>query len=127
MTNKNKFFKIIKISFLCFIFVLFINFLFISLTIATSQTGEQSIEIPNPIGASDFTELINKIVGWLIVIFIPIGTIVVLYAAFLFVTSGGSTQKVQQAKKTLTWAVIGLIILFLAKGIILIIKDVLGG
>lgn len=119
--NKN------KIFFICLIFILLISFIFVfELAIAGSEeTGSEVIEIENPVGAGTFTELITKIIKFLIVIFSPIATIMVLYAGLLFMTSGGSTEKIHKAKQTLTWAVIGTAILLIAEGISVTIESFL--
>lgn len=72
--------------------------------------------LPDPLGGITFPTLVDKIAGWLLNIGITISTIVVLWAAFLFMTSGGNQQKVTAAKQTLLYAIVGLTILLLAKG-----------
>jgi len=62
-----------------------------------------TITIPNPLGekGSTIPSLIDAIATWLLGIGTTIGVIIVLYAAFLFMTSGGSAEKVTTARKTL--------------------------
>lgn len=87
------------------------------------------IEIPNPLGSGgkDIPTLISTIATWLLGIGTVISTIVVLWAALLFMTSGGSPSRVTQAKQTLLYAVIGLAVLILADGVALLIQNFLRG
>jgi len=88
-----------------------------------------ALEIPNPLGSggSDIPTLIDTIATWLLGIGSTIAVIIVIWAAFLFMTSGGSAEKVTTARKTLLYAIIGLTILLLAKGVTSIIRNFLSG
>jgi hypothetical protein len=89
--------------------------------------GGTGVSIPNPIGSGTFQDLVERIARYLFQIGIPIAVIMILYAAFLYMTAGGSEEKVNKAHKALTYAVIGLGILFLAWGITSLVKELLGG
>jgi hypothetical protein len=88
-----------------------------------------ALEIPNPLGpgGKDIPTLIDKIATWLLEIGATIAVIIVLYAAVLFMTSGGNQARVTMARQTLWYAIIGLAILLLAKGVTLFIQNVLSG
>jgi hypothetical protein len=103
-----------------------VPFLFFVLALLAVPVSAQ-IEIINPIGASDIPTLIDTIATWLLGIGSVIAVIIVLWAALLFMTSGGSQTKVTQAKQTLLYAVIGLTVLLLAKGVTLVIQNFLAG
>jgi hypothetical protein len=51
----------------------------------------------------------------------------VIVAAYFFLTSGGNSEKISTAKKIIFRTFIGLIIVFLGKGIIAVIKQLIGG
>ena len=89
----------------------------------------QSITIPNPLGSGgkDIPTLIDTIATWLLEIGTTIAVIIVIWAAFLFMTSGGNQVKVTTARKTLWYAIIGLALLILAKGVTSIIQNLLSG
>ena len=89
--------------------------------------GGEGVFIPNPIGPGTFQDLVERIARYLFQIGIPIAVIMILYAAFLYMTAGGSEEKVSKAHKALTYAVVGLAILFLAWGITSLVKELLGG
>ncbi|MDP3004099.1 MAG: TrbC/VirB2 family protein [Candidatus Azambacteria bacterium] len=97
--------------------------------IGASNAIAQSVTIPNPLGSggSDIPTLIDTIATWLLGIGLTISTIIIIWAAFLFMTSGGSEKKVTQARQTLWYAIIGLVILLLAKGVTSIVRSFLSG
>lgn len=47
-----------------------------------------------------------------------VAVIMIIYAGFLFITAGGDPDKISTGSKTLTAAIVGLVIVFLAKTII---------
>jgi len=102
-----------------------ISVLFFMLMIATVAVSAQGVTIDNPLAAGDIPTLVNKIADWLLGIGSIIAVIMVLWSALLFMTSGGSKERVTQARKTLTYAVVGLTVLLLAKGVTLLIKNFL--
>ncbi len=74
-------------------------------------------------GFKQFMELLNRIINFLIFLVAPIIAVcVILYAGFLILTSGGSTEKVSQARGLMTKMVIGLVI---AMGAWLLVKSIL--
>ena len=88
-----------------------------------------AIEIPNPLGSKgkDIPILIDTIATWLLEIGATIAVIMILWSALLFMTAGDNKDKVTQARKTLWYAIIGLTVLILAKGVTLFIQNVLSG
>lgn len=83
------------------------------------------IKITNPLTSDNFKQLISNIADWLILIGIPVATLMFLWAGVLFATSAGDEKRIEKAKKTLIWAVIGLSIILISKGLSEIIKDLL--
>lgn len=107
--------------------VLIFGLFFIILII--SVHGALALEILNPLGdgGSDIPTLINTIAKWLLGIGSTIAVIVILWAAFLFMTSGGNQTKVTLARQTLWYAIIGLALLLLATGVSELVKNILSG
>jgi len=84
------------------------------------------IKLDNPLGVSNFTELLNKIIDFLIEIGAVLLVIIVLIGAYQILFATGDPTKFATGKKTIIYAAIGYAIILLAKGIALIIKDFLG-
>lgn len=83
------------------------------------------VRIDNPLAAGSFTELLNRLLNILLVISASLVVLMIVWAAFLFVTSEGVPQKIQQAKDAVKWAVIGFLIVVSAKAIFNIINIIL--
>lgn len=101
---------------------------FLSIMLISSHYA-MALEILNPIGPQDQTipQLIDKIATWLLKIGLVISTIIILWAAIVFMTSGGNQARVTQARQTLWYAIIGITVLLLAKGLTTLIQNVLSG
>lgn len=87
----------------------------------------QTVTIPNPLTSDSITGLVDQIATWLLGIGLTISTIIIIWAAIVFMTSGGSETKVTMARKTLWYAIIGIVVLLLAKGVTSIVANFLGG
>ncbi len=67
---------------------------------------------------ADFTKIAFDII-------IIIGVLFILYSSFLYVTSYGDESKVETAKKTLLWSIVGTIVAFLANALVDVINTML--
>ena len=79
-------------------------------------------------GLDDFIVLIEGIIKFLTtVVVIPVATLMVIWAAYVIITAGGSTEKVEKGKKIITVAVIGVAIGLLAGALVGIIYEIFTG
>jgi len=86
----------------------------------------QAIEFENPLGPSgDLWTFLDRIVDFLFILALPIATIMFIVGGFFFVTTAGKVERIDIAKKLLIYTFIGLMIIFSAKGILAIIKDII--
>ncbi len=93
---------------------------------AVSGGGNQTIQIPNPLGnVKTFGELINRLVNWLLIIGAPILTLMIIIGAFQIMTGAGEPEKITKGRHTITYAIIGYALLLISTGITKIIADVL--
>ncbi|OGD40111.1 hypothetical protein A2608_02875 [Candidatus Azambacteria bacterium RIFOXYD1_FULL_44_10] len=105
------------------IFVVAIVFI----AVFTFAAQAQTVSLVNPLAADDIADLIDQIATWLLTIGLTISTIVIIWSALQFMVSGGSEKRVESARKTIWYAIIGIVVLLLAKGVTLIIAGFLGG
>ena len=87
----------------------------------------QTVTIPNPLAANSITGLVDQIATWLLRVGLTISTIIIIWAAIVFMTSGGNAERVTMARKTLWYAIIGIVILLLAKGVTSLVNNFLSG
>lgn len=79
-------------------------------------------QICNPIGSNNFKDLLNNIIRWLTIFATPVLVLMIVYAGFLYTTSGGSTTQTDKAKSVIKHAVIGFVII----GLAYVIKSIVG-
>ena len=70
-------------------------------------------------------KLFANSIHWVIGISSLVAVIFIIYGSILFITSSGDSNKVKKAKDTITYAVIGLIIVGLAEAIVLFVTNIL--
>jgi hypothetical protein len=87
--------------------------------------GSSFFNIINPLACNTIPECIEKIISFILWIGTAIFPIIIIIGGFLFLISGGDPEKVRTAKRMIFWAVIGLVIVLLARGIISVIKSVI--
>ncbi|OGZ78144.1 MAG: hypothetical protein A2358_02225 [Candidatus Staskawiczbacteria bacterium RIFOXYB1_FULL_37_44] len=84
------------------------------------------VTIPNPLtGVNNFGELLLKIADGVGTVVASLGTIMIIWAGILYLTSAGSPEKMTKARTALTYAIIGIVIGISARAIVLIIEQIL--
>lgn len=84
--------------------------------------------IQNPLGAgTTISSVIDRITTNIVQIGTAIAVIVFVVGAWQYLFSFGSEEKVKQAHNTMKYAVIGLIVLLVAKGLTTLITNILRG
>ncbi|HEY4476190.1 MAG: hypothetical protein UY24_C0001G0032 [Parcubacteria group bacterium GW2011_GWA1_48_11b] len=82
--------------------------------------------ITNPLTACTLTDLIDGIINFIFTIALAITPIMVIVGGFMFITGGGDPAKITQGKQLLLWTAIGLTVILLAKGLVAVLRNVLG-
>ncbi len=119
--NKNNFKKISLV-------IMLISLCLPVFVLATNGTGAGgwSGTLQNPLNAKDFTTLVKNIIGWLIRVGEAVAVLMIIYAGFLYMFSAGRDEEITKAKKTLTYALVGLLILVIGEGFVYMLKELLG-
>lgn len=65
-------------------------------------------------GSTATIKILQIIAGALLYFAVPIAVIIISIAGFQMVTGGAESEKLEESKKTLTWAIIGLILIILS-------------
>lgn len=84
------------------------------------------IRLDDPLGVSTIGEVIERIIGYLVIVGAPIMVIMVLIAGFQIMSAGGNSEQINKGKNTILYAVIGYGIILLAQGLVFIIEQLLG-
>ena len=115
---KNKFGQV-------FLFFLFI-FIFLCGLEVFAQVGTVPIEITNPISASTIEEVLRNVARAIWQIVTPLSAIMLIWAGIQYMTAQGEPDKISQAKNSLKYAIIGMIVAIIAGGIEALIIAILG-
>ncbi|HVM76808.1 MAG TPA: pilin [Candidatus Paceibacterota bacterium] len=79
---------------------------------------------PNPVNdQSQLQTVLCNIIAWFFWIVIIVSVLMILYAAFTYATAGSNTEKTSQARRTITFAAIGIAVALLAYGFPSIVSD----
>jgi len=70
--------------------------------------------ITNPLGTSDFRDLLNTLVRSLSLLLVPLLVLAIIYSGFIFVTASSNEEKLKKAKKNALYATIGILIILAA-------------
>lgn len=94
----------------------------------TTEVIPTGKELPSgPTSGTQLIDLVDIITNWVFAIFVVLTVIFVLLAAFQFVTAGGDAAKVGEARQKLVWASVGVIIALASKGLVPVIRNIVGG
>ena len=83
-------------------------------------------EITNPIEYDTIAELIEAIINFIWLLGIVAAPLVIIIGGFMLLTSGGNPNRLEQARKVMLYGIIGFAIILTVKGLIALIKGVLG-
>lgn len=96
--------------------------------ITTDTDISNQFQLKNPIGSgsTDMAKVLDKILNSIVVLLTPILVLMLIYSGYLFVIGRGNTEKITEAKKTLTYTLIGAVIVVAASGIAHVIENTIG-
>ena len=86
--------------------------------IAAAATGLSAlplVALAQPRNVQDVINIVNAIVGWFETIVFAIAIIMILVAAFQFLTAAGNEEKVATARKSLVWGLVGIAVALFAR------------
>ncbi len=86
--------------------------------LAAAPAVQAAVQITNPIACNTATCLIGQVVRYILGVIAILATLMFIWGGVMMLTSGGNSQRVKQAKETLAWAAIGVVVILLSWGII---------
>ena len=78
-------------------------------------TGGPNNRVPKNLNVM---KVLNRIVDWIFSILLVFAAIMIVVAAFYFVTAQGNPDQVTKARNFVLWALIGVLVAFLARGLV---------
>lgn len=93
-----------------------------SLLAATEEELEEIVSTP-----LELLELIETFADWLFSALIILASLFIVWGGFEYVTAGGDDTKVTSARSKIKNALIGVIVAVAAKGLVAVVRSILGG
>ena len=81
--------------------------------VALAQTAPPSVTLTR----DSILDLLNTTLTWIDAIIFIVGILIILYAAFMYMTAAGDEEKIGKAKRTFIYGLVGVGIAILAFGI----------
>jgi hypothetical protein len=69
---------------------------------------------------------LNSIINWLFILLLITAVIFIIIAAFYFVTASGNPEQTAKARNFVLYALVGVLVAFLARGLIILVRRVAG-
>lgn len=98
-----------------------------------AMTFAAEFDIPSNQGVSpgirrfeDIVAIIERLTNWIFIILLVLAVLMIILAAFAYLTAGGDEEKVSKAHQRIIYAVVALAVAFLAKGVSFIVAQLLG-
>ena len=77
-------------------------------TTTTSTTGgPDTYKIENPINVDSISGLVEKVLGIIIKIGVPVISLAIIYSGFLFISARGNPHKLEEAKSRFVYTLVG--------------------
>ena len=92
--------------------------------LAGAQGGIQPTP-PLPPDTSVF-DIIQRIINWAFALLLILAVAFIIWAAFLYLTSGGNEEKTGTAKKYIIAAVVAIVIAALARVVVFVVRQLVG-
>ena len=89
--------------------------------------GGGPFNLTNPLDADTLQEALDRFLNFLFFLAIALAPILIVYAAFLILASGGDAAKINRGKQIILWTLIAFALVLFAKGFPALIKGAFGG
>jgi len=107
-------------------FFLLTFLVFPALALAAPEIPDEPIEPIFESGA-DLLDMLDTIADWAFAILMGLAAIVLIIGGIQFITAQGSSEKVSSARQWLIWALVGVAVGVAAKGLVAVVRSILGG
>ena len=75
----------------------------------------------------DVMDALNSITNWAFTILMAVAALFIIFAAFEFVTAKGEPEKVKSAREYVLYALVGVVVALLARGLVQLIETIVTG
>ena len=107
----------------------FVIVLLLGFTLSNAVFGQVAnipgVDRVGPSTVGGIVDIIRQIVRWVYIIFFIIAVLMIIMAAFTYLTAGGDAEKVNTAKNRLIYAAVAIAVALLAVGFEVIVRNFL--
>lgn len=89
--------------------------------------GTETIGQETQMSGRSIYEVLMTVSNWLITLVGIVCVLMFIYAGFVYLTAQGENDKIQQAKKIMTYAIVGVVVAALGLVIVITVSQVIGG
>lgn len=93
----------------------------LSLVFIDTVFAQSNLGLPN----KPISEIITSFINWLLGISLGLAILVLVYGGIVYITSAGS-DRIEDAKKTITYAVLGILVIGISYSIVATIVKIVG-
>lgn len=86
-----------------------------------------NVTFTSPFGNATLTDVLNRLIDYAILVVSPLAAVMILWGAFQILTSRGDPKKVVTGRQTIIYALGGLVIVVLARGLVAIFRGLITG
>lgn len=94
--------------------------------VSAQAAAAQAVGVPNPISGGDLQSVLFNVVNALLLFAGAVAVLFLIIGGFRYVVSTGNEQQVSGAKQTILYAILGLIIIFVAFVLVTLLQGWLG-
>ncbi|MBL7141539.1 hypothetical protein ISS21_00340 [Patescibacteria group bacterium] len=102
-------------------FVLILSLIIIGYSLSANFSQAAAVEnvtLKDPLGERDVPELAGSIIQYILGIVGVLALVMFIYGGIIWMTSGGSPEKIKTGKDTIVWAILGLAFIFFSYAIL---------
>jgi heme/copper-type cytochrome/quinol oxidase subunit 2 len=99
---------------------------FIVRAAATPNPNLEPVSLANPIKVTSIQELLVALLNIIMILMVPVIVFFIIYSGFKYVTARGNASQVEEATQSLTYAIIGGVLILGAIAISTIIQNLVG-
>jgi amino acid transporter len=92
----------------------------------SAQAEAKAPRVPNPVSGRDLGSVLGDVINALLLFAGAVAVLFLIIGGFRYVISSGNPEQVEGAKKTILYAILGLIVIFIAFVLVRLIQQYLG-
>ncbi len=93
-------------------------------TVCANKANAVAINVVNPISTADFAKIVENVLLWILSVAGSLAIFAFIVGGIMYMTSSGDEQKANNAKKVITWTIIGTVLILASYAIIVVIDAI---